>query len=118
MWRPLAPLVLQEHAGEWFHGAPEHSPYMLFTAQVCAREVPAITHVDKSARIQTVDRSCGQIHAVLLSFHRQTGVPVLINTSLNGRAEPIVENPEQALEFLISHSIDVLAMDGLLIRRR
>jgi carbamoyltransferase len=118
MWRPLAPLVLQEHAAAWFHGAPEHSPYMLFTAQVCAREVPAITHVDKSARIQTVDRSCGQIHAVLSSFHRQTGVPILINTSLNGRAEPIVETPEQALKFLISHSIDVLAMEGLLIRRR
>jgi len=118
MWRPLAPIVLQESAADWFHGAPERSPYMLFTAQVCAREIPAITHVDKSARIQTVSPDCGAIHDVLANFHKRTGVPVLINTSLNGRGEPIVETPEHALTFLLSHAIDVLAMDGRLIRRR
>ena len=86
--------------GDWFDGCPMPSPYMLFTATVRSTDLPAITHVDGSSRIQTVDASCGGIRHVLEAFDRETGVPVLMNTSFNGPGEPIVETPAHAVAFL------------------
>ncbi len=116
-WRPLAPAVLAERAADWFAGCPEDSPYMLFTARVLSRALPAITHVDGSARIQTVDADAGTIYRVLEVLDETTGIPVVMNTSLNGPGEPIVERPGEALAFLDASGIDVLYLDGWRIAR-
>ncbi len=111
-WRPFAPAVLAEKASHWFAGAPTPSPFMLFNAQVRSRGLPAITHVDGSARIQTVDPSCGGFRKVLEAFDALTGVPVVMNTSFNGPGEPIVETPDEALAFLATSEIDAIYIDG------
>lgn len=117
-WRPFAPAVLEERAAEWFEGTPLPSPFMLFTAQVKSRALPAITHVDGSARIQTVARDCGGFRAVIEAFDRETGVPVVLNTSFNGPAEPIVETPDDAIRFFRRSELDRLYFDGLRVERR
>lgn len=116
-WRPFAPLVLAEKADEWFTGCPLPSPYMLFTAAVRGDALPAITHVDGSSRIQTVDESCGGIRRILETFDRETGVPVLMNTSFNGPGEPIVETPQEAVAFLLNSEIDVVYIEGRRVTR-
>ena len=116
-WRPFAPAVLQSEAGKWFRGAPEISPHMLFTAQVISDAVPAITHVDGSSRLQTVDESCGAFFTLLQCVHRVTGVPMVLNTSFNGRGEPIVETPQHALAFLMNTKLDALYIDGYRVVR-
>jgi len=107
-WRPFAPMVLEEKAGDWFHGAPNPSPYMLFTGQVRSERIPAVTHVDMSARVQTVSAACGPIYDVIRNFDEKTGVPLVLNTSLNGPNEPIVETPEQAVDFTVTRKVDLL----------
>src|SRR5262249_27658660 len=118
-FRPFAPSVLREHIADWFELDCD-SPYMLLVADVVERrrramtaeeralfgieklntvrsEIPAVTHVDYSARVQTVHHSTNPMyHALLLEFHRLTGCPVLVNTSFNVRGEPIVCTPEDA----------------------
>lgn len=116
-WRPLAPVVLASESAKWFHGAPSHSPYMLFTAAVKSDQIPAVTHVDNTARIQTVDESTGAIYRVLEEYCALSGVPVLMNTSLNGRGEPIVERPEEALALFDESGLDVLYLEGNRIAR-
>ena len=117
-WRPFAPAVLAERAAEWFEGGPLPSPHMLFTAQVRSKNLPAITHVDGSSRIQTVDDRCGAFHGLLRRFDALTGVPVVLNTSFNGPGEPIVESPDDALTFFLQSDLDTLYMEGRRIRRR
>ena len=116
-WRPFAPAVLRRYASDWFDGAPDPSPFMLFTARVKSSAVPAITHVDGSARIQTVDASCGDFHCVIEEFYRETGMPMVLNTSFNGPAEPIVETPADALRFLCGSTIDAVYLDGVRVTR-
>lgn len=116
-WRPLAPAVLAEHAAEWFRDVPLPAPYMLFNATVRRPEIPAVTHVDGTARIQTVDASAGGYHAVIQAFHRRTGVPVVMNTSLNGPGEPIVERPEEAVELFLKTELNVLYLNGVRVTR-
>lgn len=116
-WRPLAPAVLEEHATQWFQGSPDPSPYMLFNAKVLSDRLPAVTHVDGSARIQTVSKANGPFHTLLTAFHRATGVPVLLNTSLNGPGEPIVAAAEHAVRFLLASGIDVLFVDDVKVAR-
>ena len=111
-WRPFAPAVLASQAEAWFAGMPLPSPYMLFTATVRSPELPAITHADGSARIQTVDPSCGEFFRVIEEFFARTGVPVILNTSFNGPGEPIVETPQDALRFLVTSRLDALYMGG------
>jgi len=117
-WRPFAPAVLREKADDWFSGAPTPSPFMLFNAQVRSPALPAITHVDGSARIQTVDASCGGFRAVLEAFEARTGVPVVMNTSFNGPGEPIVETPGEALDFLAGSEIDAVYIHGRKFTRK
>ncbi len=117
-WRPFAPVVLEEAMTDWFADCPTHSPYMLFTARVKSRQLPAVTHVDGSARIQTVTPDNGGIHDVLTELEKHNGAPVLMNTSLNGPGEPIVEQPSEALSFFENSGIDVLYIDGMRIARR
>ncbi|MCO4747328.1 MAG: hypothetical protein KC912_21190 [Proteobacteria bacterium] len=115
-FRPFAPAVLEEHAADWFDlsGA---SPYMTRVGRVL-RPLPAVTHVDGTARVQTVSAARHPVfHAVLSAFHARTGCPVLLNTSFNVRGEPIVATPEQALRCFRSTGIDVLALEGQLHRK-
>jgi carbamoyltransferase len=117
VWRPFAPSVLEEESPNWFKGLPHPSPYMLFTGQVISSSLPAITHVDGSSRIQTVDSSAGDYYRMIKAFHRLSGVPVVLNTSLNGPGEPIVETPEHALAFYLNSELDALYMNGFKITR-
>ena len=120
-FRPVAPMVPVDRAAEIFDGGPLPSPYMLFTHRVrddWAQRIPAAVHVDGSARIQTVDR-CAEplLNEVLEAFERRTGVPVVINTSLNVAGRPIVDDPRDALECFGSSPIDLLAIGPFVIRR-
>ena len=119
-FRPVAPMVLAERAGEIFEG-PLPSPYMLFTHRVrpgWRERIPAVVHVDGTARIQTVDRSQEPLVAAMLeSFERRTGLPVVVNTSLNTAGRPMVDDPRDALECFGSAPVDVLALGPFLVRR-
>lgn len=117
-WRPFAPAVLREKCDAWFSGTPVPSPFMLFNAQVRVDSLPAITHVDGSARVQTVDAACGGFRSVLEAFDAVTGVPVVLNTSFNGPGEPIVETPDEALAFLTGSEIDAVYVNGRRFIRR
>ena len=119
-FRPVAPMVLAERAAEIFEG-PLPSPYMLFTHGVrpgWSERIPAVVHVDGTARIQTVDREEEPLVARMLeAFERRTGVPVVVNTSLNTAGRPMVDDPRDALECFGSAPIDALAIGPFLVRR-
>ncbi len=119
-FRPVAPMVLAERAPELFDG-PLPSRYMLFTHRVRERwrdRIPAVTHVDGTARIQTVDGNDDPLVARMLSsFERRTGVPVVVNTSLNTSGRPIVDSPRDVLELFGSSPVDALAIGPFLVRR-
>ncbi len=140
-FRPFAPAVLEEHCGEYFeHDRP--SPYMTFVAPVSAAQlrpyrpedrdvtgfarlgiprssIPAVTHVDGSARIQTVGEEANpRFRDLLRAFHRRTGCPVLINTSFNVRGEPIVCTPRDAFACFLRTDMDRLAMGTFLLDGR
>ncbi len=117
LWRPLAPAVLKDKADAWFAAGPSDSPFMLFNHTVIGDRLPAITHVDGTARVQTVEPANGGYFRVLSAFDRLTGVPVLLNTSFNGPGEPIVETPAHAIDFLLSTPIDAVFVDGWKIVR-
>jgi len=119
-FRPVAPMVLAERAHEIFDG-PLPSPYMLFTHDVRTAwrdRIPAVVHVDGSARIQTVDRREEPLVADLLeAVDRRLGVPVVVNTSFNTAGRPMVDDPRDALECFGSAPIDALALGPFLVRR-
>lgn len=119
-FRPVAPMVLAERAAEIFTGGPLPSPYMLFVHDVVEtwrKRIPAVTHVDGTARIQTVDADQPLLHAMISAFAERTGVPVVVNTSFNTAGRPMVDSPRDALECFGSAPIDALAMGPFLIRR-
>jgi carbamoyltransferase len=120
-FRPVAPMVLQERAPELFEGVVP-SPYMLFVHRVrdeWRQRIPAVVHVDGTARIQTVDRTDEPLLARLLDcFCTRTGLPVLVNTSFNTAGRPMVDDPRDALECFGASSIDALAIGPFLLRRR
>ncbi|MFN6145894.1 MAG: carbamoyltransferase [Planctomycetota bacterium] len=138
-FRPFAPIVLRERASEYFDIAPQHdSPYMLIVAPVRAEKrkpveagaigldklkqlrsvVPAVTHVDFSARLQTVDGERNpRLARLMRRFEERTGCPVLINTSFNVRGEPIVCTPQDALRCCLGTEMDVLVLENFVVRR-
>lgn len=118
-FRPFAPAVLAERAAEHFE-LDHPSPFMLETCRVASSlELPAITHVDGSARPQTVDRAtCPRLASLLDAFERRTGCPVLLNTSLNVRGEPICCSPVDALFTLVDAGLDALVIEDFLLDRR
>lgn len=113
-WRPFAPAVLEECAPTYFDlpGVSKDSPFMLLTTLVLDPSLAAVTHVDGSARVQTVTSENGRFHSLLGAFEDLTGIPVLLNTSMNGPGEPMVETPEQAIAFLRRSGTDVLYLEG------
>jgi carbamoyltransferase len=119
-FRPVAPMVLEERAAAIFDG-PLPSPYMLFTHDVApewAKRMPAVVHVDGTARIQTVSARHEPLVARMLEgFERRTGVPVVVNTSLNTAGRPMVDDPRDALECFGSAPVDALAMGPFMVRR-
>jgi len=120
-FRPVAPMVLEDWAGEIFSGGPIPSPYMLFTHRVqehWLERIPAVVHVDGTARIQTVDAAREPAVARMLrAFERRTGVPVVVNTSLNTAGRPMVDSPGDALECFGSAPVDALVMGPFIVRR-
>ncbi|MGI9627526.1 MAG: carbamoyltransferase family protein [Longimicrobiales bacterium] len=145
-FRPFAPCVLREHAHEVFEMAPEHeSPYMLMVAPVRdawrvelsederqrmedpdltvrvavpRSKIPAITHVDYSARVQTVDRERhGRYAEIMWSFYEKTGCPVIVNTSFNIRGEPIVCTPEDAFRCFMATDMDCLVLENFILKK-
>jgi carbamoyltransferase len=119
-FRPVAPMVLMEEAGEVFEGVVP-SPYMLFTHRVRPAwrdRIPAVVHVDGSARIQTVDRRQEPLVARMLdAFRERTGLPVVVNTSLNTAGRPMVDAPRDALECFGSAPVDLLVLGPFALRR-
>ncbi len=139
-FRPFAPAVLSEDAAQWFD-LDAASPYMLLVADVAAGKrvaeegayacptgldkldvprstIPAVTHVDHSARVQTVHRETNpRFHALLTAFKARTGCPVLVNTSFNVRGEPIVCTPEDAFRCLMGTELDLLVAGNIAVRK-
>jgi carbamoyltransferase len=117
-FRPYAPSVLKEHSNDWFDFDVE-SPFMLYTAQVKRpKDIPAVTHVDNSSRMQTVDAiNNPNYYHLIKAFYEITGVPLLLNTSLNGKDEPIVESEQDAINFFEKVPVDMLVLSGEIIER-
>jgi carbamoyltransferase len=137
-FRPFAPSVLREHVAQWFE-LDTDSPYMLLVADVAADRrlplpadarnlwgieqlnvprstIPAVTHVDYSARIQTVRRETNPLYYDIIdAFYRRTGCPVVVNTSFNVRGEPIVCTPEDAYRCFMRTNIDVLVLENFVL---
>lgn len=139
-FRPFAPAVLQDNLKQWFDMSA-NSPYMLFVAQLnkakCfidktddsvrgldklkqqRSQVPAVTHVDNSARVQTVSADSNPLfYQLLTEFEQQTQCPILINTSFNVRGEPIVESPQDALYCFMKTDMDVLAIGSFVLLKQ
>ncbi len=118
-FRPFAPACLAEKAGDWFD-IDRESPYMLLVCPVReGREIPAVTHVDGSARLQTVTRAQhADFYDLLAEFDRQTGCPVMINTSFNVRGEPIVCTPHDAYLCFMRTNMDVLVLGNQILRKQ
>jgi carbamoyltransferase len=119
-FRPVAPVVLEEEAGRWFiNGA--FSPFMLFVYEVApdkADKIPAVRHVDGTARIQTINRGQNALYYDLVkAFQSRTGVPVLVNTSFNTRSEPVVCTPRDAVECFWTSPIDALVIGSYLLQK-
>ncbi|MEZ4599056.1 MAG: carbamoyltransferase C-terminal domain-containing protein [Syntrophotaleaceae bacterium] len=119
-FRPVAPVVLEEEAGQWFEKATA-SPFMLFVFPVApdkADRIPAVRHVDGTARIQTINRRQNPLYYDLVqAFFRKTGVPVLVNTSFNTRGKPIVCTPRDALECFWTSPLDALVIGPFLVEK-
>jgi carbamoyltransferase len=120
-FRPVAPMVQLEAAKDAFEAGPIPSPNMLFTHRVrpgWAERIPAVVHVDGTARVQTVDPTTEPlVHRMLDGFRARTGLPVVVNTSLNTAGRPMVDHPRDALECFGSAPIDALAIGPFLVRR-
>jgi carbamoyltransferase len=119
-FRPVAPVVLEEQAEHWFVNS-RRSPFMLFVFDVrpeVADRIPAVRHVDGTARIQTINREQNRPYYDLLkAFETRTGVPVLVNTSFNTRGEPIVCTPRDAVECFWTSPLDALVIGSFLLEK-
>lgn len=117
-FRPFAPSILEEHSSDYFD-IDIPSPYMLMVANVKKPEsIPAVTHVDGTGRLQTVSKNSNPLYYNLINkFYNITGVPVIINTSMNVKGEPIVNTPEQAYSMLMKTDMDYLIMGNYLISK-
>ncbi|MDB6072935.1 MAG: carbamoyltransferase, partial [Verrucomicrobiaceae bacterium] len=119
-FRPVAPVVLEEDAHEWFEEAHE-APFMLFIFKVReekAAQIPAVRHVDGTARVQTIRRDQNaEYYELLQAFKRRTGVGVLVNTSFNTRGEPVVCTPRDAIESFLTSPLDALVIGPFILEK-
>jgi carbamoyltransferase len=120
-FRPVAPMVLAERAADLFSRGPIPSPYMLFVHDVAPEwrdRIPAVVHVDGTARIQTVSADAEPLVARMLRrFEQLTDLPVVVNTSLNTAGRPMVDTIRDALECFGSTPVDLLAIGPFAVRR-
>jgi carbamoyltransferase len=120
-YRPFAPAVLFEHQSEIFD-SNVYSPHMLVTTSVkpdWREKIPAVTHIDNSARHQSVTPESNlKFYNLINKFYEETNVPVLLNTSFNGPFEPIVETPKDAIKCMIQTNLDFLVINNFLISKR
>lgn len=120
-FRPVAPVVLEEEAKNWFKNA-SYSPFMLFVYDVLeekADQIPAVKHIDGTARIQTINKQQNKPYYDLLkAFYQKTGVPVLINTSFNTLGKPIICTPRDAIECFWSSPFDALIIGSFIIEKQ
>ena len=115
-FRPFAPSVLEEHYKEYFD-TNQNSPYMSRIMNVISDAIPGVTHVDNTARIQTVTKDFNEkYYNVINAFYKHTGIPMLLNTSFNCQ-EPIVETPEDAVNTFKKCGLDILVIDNYIIRK-
>jgi carbamoyltransferase len=118
---PYAPSVLAEHAREWFNlkGPSQHMQYAFRVRSDRFSYIPAVVHVDGTSRLQEVSGpSSPLLYRILKSFNEKTGIPMILNTSMNKRGEPIAETPEDALELFLTSNIDAIAFgDDVLVSR-
>jgi carbamoyltransferase len=118
-FRPFAPSVLSEAVSEWFE-EDDDVPFMMQVFQIREEkraQIPAVTHVDGSGRLQTVKKAANpRYHALISAFRDRTGVPMVLNTSFNEN-EPVVCKPEEALDCFLRTNMDVLVLGDVLIRR-
>lgn len=115
-WRPVAPIILEEHVGEWFVNAYA-SPYMLHTFLISEskrKRIPAIAHLDQTARVQTMnEKENPLLYKLIQAFREETNVPILCNTSLNDNGEPIINTIREALNFALRKEFKVVYLNGL-----
>jgi carbamoyltransferase len=120
-FRPVAPVVMEEYAAEWFVRGRK-APFMLFIFDVQpehAHRIPAVRHVDGTARVQTINRLQNpRYYDLLAAFHARTGVPILVNTSFNTRGEPMVNSPRDALESFWTSPLDALVIGPFLVTKQ
>lgn len=121
-WRPYAPMVIEEEVQDWFTMPVDKSPHMLFNSWVVEdkkERIPSVVHEDGSARVQTVSEiNNKKVYMLLQEFFKETGVPVLLNTSFNLGGEPIVESPADAVRTFTNSNIDVLVMQNYYCRKK
>lgn len=114
-WRPVAPIIKEEELKNWFHGN-QASPYMLCTYKVKESKedlIPAVLHLDKTARVQTVnERNDKKLYQLIDEFHKATGVPIVCNTSLNDAGEPIINSMDEAINFALRKRISIVYFDN------
>ncbi len=117
-FRPFAPTVLEEEVNNWFE-LDRESPYMLLVAPVKRNGIPAVTHIDNSARIQTIrENQNPRYYRLIKKFFERTGCPVIINTSFNVRGEPIVCTPHDALMCFLHTDMDYLVLGSVLLAKK
>ncbi|HEY4517430.1 MAG TPA: carbamoyltransferase C-terminal domain-containing protein [Candidatus Paceibacterota bacterium] len=121
LWRPFAASVLKEKANEYFELDYEESPFMLLVPKIRERakkDMQALVHVDGTCRIQTVTKEDnGLYYDLIQAFHKETGVPLIVNTSFNLAGEPIIESPEDALRCFLSTDMDYLVLGSYVVKK-
>lgn len=120
-FRPFAPVILREYTGEYFENYGKEFPYMsvvLKATKKAKNTIPAVVHVDGSARVQTVHKKANKkLYDLIKCYHQLSGIPILLNTSFNLKGEPIVETPRDAIKTFFGCGIDILVLEDIVITK-
>jgi carbamoyltransferase len=120
MWRPIAPSVLEEYYEEYFSGYPDNKYFMniaTFVKKDKQKLIPAIVHVDETARPQVVIKENEKYYKLLNAFMKETGIPIVCNTSFNLKGKPLVNTPQNAIECFLNRDIDILVIGNVIVKK-